>query len=107
MLFAVLVLTVVAAATPAGTAQSLLETNEPVSLPPARPTGIPAASAAGNSALSLRGRALAITAGADTCNKRSTGLPAAECSAWQELYDETGGTDVAMIERCALSRPTD
>jgi hypothetical protein len=107
MLFAVLVLTVVAAATAAGPAEPDLEMEGSVSDPPA-PKG-PHPTAASDSTLSLSRRALAITAGADACTGTSAGLPAAECSAWQDLYNKTGGTDsgvlnsTGVIEQCALS----
>jgi hypothetical protein len=66
MIFAVLALAVVAAATAAGPAHQLLEVEGSFSAPPA---------------------------GADACTGQSAGLAAAECSAWQDLYDKTGGTD--------------
>ena len=53
-------------------------------------------------------RTLAI-AGADACTGQSLHLPIAECSAWQDMYNGTGGTDsgvlnatVGVIEQCAL-----
>ena len=109
MLFAVLALTVVAAATAAGPARLEMEGSF------SDPTGpLPAASDhASDSTLSLRGHTLAITAGADACTGNSTGLAAAECSAWQDLYNKTGGTStdlgvrnatVRVIELCVLSR---
>jgi hypothetical protein len=70
VLFVVLALTVVAAATATG----------------------PHPTAASDSTLPLHRRALAVTAGADACTGDSTGLPATECSAWLDLYDGTGGT---------------
>jgi hypothetical protein len=111
MIFAALALTVVVAATATATgpAQPLVEMKGSVSAPP---TWLPPA--ASNSTLSLRGRALTITAGADACTGNSTGLAAAECSAWLDMYDGTGGTDsgvqnatVSVIEQCALSLLTD
>ena len=104
MLFTVLAFTVIAAATAAGPD---LEMEGSVSDPPA-PEG-PHPTAASDSTLSLSRRALAITAGADACTGTSAGLPAAECSAWQDLYNKTGGTDsgvlnsTGVIEQCALS----
>jgi hypothetical protein len=86
MLFAVLALAIVAAATAAGPAQPDLEV-EGFSDPPAN---------------------------ADACTGTSAGLPAAECSAWQDLFDGTGGTGsgvrnatVGVIVQCALPRLTD
>jgi hypothetical protein len=112
MLFAVLALTVVTAATAARPARPDLEMEGTFPVPPAPPEEPPPA--ASNSTLSLPGRALAITAGADACTGKSAGLAAAECSAWQDLYNKNGGTDsgvrnatVGVIEWCALSRLTD
>ena len=108
MLFAVLALTVVAAAAAAtGPAHPDLEMDGSVSA-----KGLPPAAL--NSTLSLVGRALTITAGADYCTGTSAHLPIAECSAWLDLYDKTGGTDsgvrnatFGVIEQCALSCLTD
>ena len=80
MIFAALALTFVVAAAAAGLAQPLLEMEGSFPVPP---------TVASNSTLSLPGRALA--AGADACTGNSTGLPAAECSAWLDMYDKTGG----------------
>jgi hypothetical protein len=93
MLFTVLALTVVAAAT--ATAAGAAEKEGSVSGPPAPPTGD------SDSTLSLHGRALAITAGADACTGTSAGLPAAECSAWLDLYDKNGGPSWA---HCSSNR---
>ena len=111
MIFAVLALAIVAAATAAGPAQPDVEVEG--SLPAPHTEGPPPAGS--NSTLSLPGRALTITAGADACTGNSTGLPAAECSAWLDLFDGTGGTDsggsecstVGVIVQCALSCLTD
>ena len=96
MLFAMLALTVVVAAAATGPARPLpgVEGSFPAShtWPP------PAAS---NSTLLLPGRALAITAGADACTGTSAGLPAAECSAWLDMYDGTGGPSWA---HCSSNR---
>jgi hypothetical protein len=92
MIFAMLALTVVvvAAATAAtGLAKPLLGVEGSF---PAPHTEGPPPPAASNSALLLPGRALNITAGAEACTGTSTGLAAADCSAWQDLYDGTGGT---------------
>ena len=91
MLYAALALTFIDAATATAAtepAKPLLEVEG--SFPAPHTEGPPPA--ASNSTLSLPGRALAITAGADACTGNSTGLPAAECSAWLDLYDGTGGT---------------
>ena len=88
MLFTMLALTVVVAAVAAEPARPRPEMEG--SFPAPHTEGPPPA--ASNSTLSLPGRALAITAGADACTGNSTGLPAAECSAWQDMYDGTGGT---------------
>jgi hypothetical protein len=105
-----LALTVVAAAAATRPAQPLLEMDGSANDPPATPKGLPPA-ASDAPPLSLRGRSLTITAGADACTGMSAGLPAAECSAWQDLYNKTGGTvisvvqnaTVSVIEQCALS----
>ena len=110
MIFAALALTFFVAAAAAGPAQPDLEREG--SLPAPHTEGPPPA--ASNSTLSLPGRALTITAGADACTGQSAGLAAAECSAWQDMYDGTGGTGsgvqnatVGVIEWCALSCLTD
>jgi hypothetical protein len=89
MSFAVLALTFVVAAAAAEPAQPDPEMEGSFPAPHFHTWPPPAAS---NSTLSLPGRALAITAGADACTGQSAGLPAAECSAWQDMYDGTGGT---------------
>jgi hypothetical protein len=81
MIFAALALTFVVAVAATGLAQPLLEMEGSFPVPP---------TVASNSTLLLPRRAL--TAGADACTGNSTGLPAAECSAWQDMYDGTGGT---------------
>jgi hypothetical protein len=91
MIFAALALTFFVAAVAAESAQPDLEMKG--SLPGPHTEGPPPA-ASTNSTLSLPGRALTVTAGADACTGNSTGLPAAECSAWQDIYDGTGGTVV-------------
>ena len=90
MSFAVLALTFVVAAVAAEPARPRPEMEGSLPAPHTDEGPPPAAS---NSTLSLPGRALTITAGADACTGNSTGLPAAECSAWLDLYDGTGGTD--------------
>ena len=87
MIFAALALTFFVAAATAEPAQPDLEVEGSFPAPHTWPP--PAAS---NSTLSLPGRALTITAGADACTGQSAGLAAAECSAWQDMYDGTGGT---------------
>ena len=111
MIFAVLALTFVVAATATaatGLAKQLLEMEG--SLPAPHTEGPPPA--ASNSTLSLPGRALA--AGADACTGQSVNLPAVECSAWLDLYDGTGGTGsgvlnatVSVIEQCACPVSSD
>jgi hypothetical protein len=59
--------------------------------------------AASNTTLSLPGRALTITAGADACYGQSAGLDAAECSAWLDMYDGTGGTVIRGVQNALLS----
>jgi hypothetical protein len=95
MCFAVLALTVVVAAA-AEPARPLPEMEGSL---PAPHTWLPPA--ASNSTLSLPGRAITITAGADTCTGTSAGLPAAECSAWLDMYDGTGGPSWTI---CSSSR---
>ena len=89
MTFAALALTFVVAAAAAGLAQPRPEMEGSLPAPHTNEGPPPAAS---NSTLSLPGRALTITAGADACTGTSAGLPAAECSAWLDMYDGTGGT---------------
>ena len=88
MIFAALALTFFVAAVAAESAQPDPEMKG--SLPAPHTDGPPPA--ASNSALSLPGHALTVTAGADACTGTSAGLAAAECSAWQDMYDGTGGT---------------
>ena len=110
MIFAALALTFFVAAAAAEPAQPDLEVEG--SFPAPHTEGPPPA--ASNSTLSLPGRALTITAGADACTGTSADLATAECSAWLDMYDRTGGTGsgvrdapVGVIEQCALSCLTD